>query len=400
VRSRLLVAWFAAAFFLAAPSAVEQARAEEAGPAGIEAEYGPRGLEVTSADGRFSAWFGLRAQLLLSYPFRDDPREPEDFDLADRATLEIRRARFKSGGHAYQKWLDYFFEYEILNSRLLDLRFTLKQREDIQLRVGQWKPEYNRERRDSSGELQFADRSIVTYPFTIDRQPGAMLMGRLWSGRPYDSHYYVGAFSGAGTLHFDNEGQPMWLARWQWNLFGRELPFTESDLQRRKQPHASLAAAALGNRSRYTRFSQSGGGALPGFPDTTAERYDVSQSLAEAALHWRGFSLQGEYHWKKIEDRLVPRVTRLEGAYGQMGYFFHETWPSVPSPLELAVRAAFVDWDTSVPDDRQTEITFCGNWFFHGHRNKLTLDVSRLGLENPAGDRSAWRGRFQWDVSF
>lgn len=39
------------------------------------------------------------------------------------------------------------------------------------------------------------------------------------------------------------------------------------------------------------------------------------------------------------------------------------------------------------------------NWFFAGHRNKLTLETSRLTLDDPTTHSKVWRIRFQWDVS-
>jgi hypothetical protein len=39
------------------------------------------------------------------------------------------------------------------------------------------------------------------------------------------------------------------------------------------------------------------------------------------------------------------------------------------------------------------------NWFFNGHRNKLTLDGSWLRVDDPVGARSGWRARLQWEIS-
>ena len=174
----------------------------------------------------------------------------------------------------------------------------------------------------------------------------------------------------------------------------------QSDVGRRPKPAASLAVAGVWNRSRYTSFSSSGGGELEGFPADVADRYDVRQAVAEAAWQQRGFSFQAEYHWKRIDDRVVPRVVHLQGAYAQAGYFFHGLSAGFPSPLEVAARVAFVDPDTAIPDNRRRELTFGANWFFAGHRNKLTADTSRLSLETPAQDYSVWRVRLQWDLSF
>ena len=78
-----------------------------------------------------------------------------------------------------------------------------------------------------------------------------------------------------------------------------------------------------------------------------------------------------------------------------------------PSPIKLQVafRYAFVDPNISQPNDLNQEYTFIVNWFFAGHRNKLTFDTSRLTLENEEPDgtgklSSVQRFRLQWDISF
>jgi phosphate-selective porin OprO/OprP len=45
------------------------------------------------------------------------------------------------------------------------------------------------------------------------------------------------------------------------------------------------------------------------------------------------------------------------------------------------------------------EYTLGANWFFNGHRNKLTLDVSYLAIDDSLEDESDVRLRLQWDVS-
>ncbi len=45
------------------------------------------------------------------------------------------------------------------------------------------------------------------------------------------------------------------------------------------------------------------------------------------------------------------------------------------------------------------EFTFAANWFFHGHLNKLTAEVSYLDYELDGIVRDGTRVRLQWDVS-
>ena len=279
---------------------------------------------------------------------------------------------------------------------------TLERYPWLKLRLGQWKAEYNRERRDSSGEQQFAERSIVNDAFTIDRQQGLMLTGRVLPGKLVDSTYFAAVYTGMGRGGGENDdARPMWMLRYQWNLLGRELGFEQSDTEGREKPAASLAVATVSNRSPFTAFSSAGGAELPGFGLGAPGQYSVRQWLQEAALHYRGFSFQQEFHWKTVTDNAGSGVTELRGSYAQAGFFVYRPEKGKPRGLELAARWAFVDPDASAASDRQHELSGALNWFFRGHANKLTLDVSRISLEQPgASDLVSHRARLQWDVHF
>jgi phosphate-selective porin len=364
--------------------------------------YGPGGLVIESGDGNYRAQVRFRLQFRGVIGTDEDPVLPLDFEEDERLSFLVKRARFKLGGHAIRPWVDYYLEYDFVGTRLLDFRVTFERYPWLKLRLGQWKAEYSRERRDSSGDQQFAERSIVNAPFTVDRQQGLMLTGRVLPGQLLDSTYFAGIFTGMGRGGGENDdSRPMGLVRYQWNVFGRELPFEQSDTEGRTRPAASLAVATVANRSPYTAFSTSGGGDLAGFESGSPGQYSVRQWLQEAALHYRGFSFQQEYHQKEVTDNHSGRVVDLRGSYAQAGYMVYRPEPGKPRGLELAGRWAFVDPDTSAARDRQHELTGALNWFFRGHANKLTLDASRLSLEQPgAPDLVTHRVRLQWDVHF
>ena len=51
--------------------------------------------------------------------------------------------------------------------------------------------------------------------------------------------------------------------------------------------------------------------------------------------------------------------------------------------------------------DKLKAYTTAINWFFAGHRNKLTLDGTWFALQQPTGkDLNLQQVRLQWDVSF
>jgi phosphate-selective porin OprO/OprP len=363
-------------------------------------QYAGRRLEIRSPSGEWVFKPQIRVQTRYSSPFDDPPRTVEALEAASSDKLAINRSRFKMDVRLGRQDLSLYTETELDGPTLLDLRVTWQPAPWLGVRVGQWKPEYNRERRDSSGEQQFVERSIVNREFTIDRQQGIMLSGRVGAGRPADVSWWAGVLGGGGRGSGNDGGRPMYMARAQWNPLGRVLGFSQSDIARRTEPALSVAVAAVDNRSRYTRFSSDGGGQLDGFEPGEVDQYQLRQWLFETALHWRGFSWQQEWHQKRVTDRLAGTRRELRGFYAQAGHFVSESWAAWPVPLELTLRYAVVDPDRRVARDTREEWTVAGNWFFDGHRNKLTADLSRLGIDDPTGSGTAWRVRLQWDFSF
>lgn len=384
--------------------------------------YGRSGFELKSKDGKFATHLQWRFQGRWSYPERGDPTSFNAFNDNPESTFELRRVRMKIGGHGYQPWLKYYFEVDLQptrnageesgsETRLIDWRIMLERFKFLSLQVGQWKVDYNRERRDSSGNQQFVERSIVNDFFTIDRQVGAMLYGRVAPGTPFDSRYYAGVFTGSGRGEANDDDNMMYFGRYQWNFLGRDLRWSQSDVTYHELPTGSLAFGAYTTIGKCTRWSSSGCGSLPGFTSDSAAtdgQFRVQGMVEEFAFKWRGLSIQHEYHWKEIKNTQVPEgsagyKTNLMGSYSQIGYFPHYLIPAVPKPLEVAFRYAFVDPNVSVNDDKIQEFTTALNWFFAGHANKLTLDGSWLTLDRPSNvgsDQHEQRIRLQWDVSF
>ena len=370
---------------------------------------GRNGLRLESLDGAFKSEMHLRSQIRFSSPFASVPRQPKHFLRENENDLRFRRARFKSSGHLFRPWVRYSTEYDLVGTRMLDLRVTVQKWEWLQFRVGQWKTEFGRERVSSSGRQEFVERSIVNRHFTLDRQKGFMVMGRVKNGTRADSRYYAGVFtgngrgfrsSGAGSLD-NRDGSPMWVTRYQWNFLKDDPGFSQSDLEYHKAPVAAIAVGTMSNRSRFTRFSGSGGGRLDGYEVGLPGQFAVKQVAEDFVLKYRGLFLQHELHWKKIRDRIHHRITRSTGIYFQGGYFPHYVAPWVPEQLELGLRYATVDQDRVRRFDRIVESAFVVNWFMEGHGNKLTFDVARYRLAQPHGTHeSTVQARVQWDVSF
>jgi len=403
--------------------AVEQKVAKESP---VKASYGSKGFRLESRDGNFQTNLQWRAQFRYSNPQGSDPRQLDDFASETTSNFELRRARMKIGGHGFQPWLKYYFEVDLQPARdveadaqssaarVITWRADVAKYEQLGLRLGQWKIGYNRERVDSSGRQEFVERSIVNRVVTLDRQVGIAARGRLFKGSPADLRYDVGVYNGEGRS-VQNEGKDhMYMGRLQWNFLRRDVPFRQSDVDFTEKPAASLAVAAATNTGRCTRWSSSGCGNLDGFEKPIVaeeDQYKIKQAVQEFAFKYKGFSVQQEWHRKFIEDNgntaenILPGNYDLTGYYFQSGYFFHGLFNWVPKKMELAGRYAYVkepnETDLYINNERK-EYTAAINYFFTGHRNKLTFDVSHLTLDDGLAqvDADENRVRFQWDVSF
>lgn len=354
------------------------------------------GLKFTSADAKTDLWIGLRFQ------FRSDSlpsqiRSATDLQPPPNGATELKRGRVKGGGTLFSEDFEVYSEYNFPTNSLLDYRGTWSINDQISVRAGQWKSDYNRERIDSSGKQQFVDRSLSNYWFTLDRQLGTSLQLRLSEGQAFDSSVWLEYLSGLGlgsSFHGDNG---LWMMRWQWNPQGEVLEFSQSDLNRTDDFISAITLGAVYGDSLFTRFSSSGGGQLPGY---SSGNYRLNQLMFETAAKWRGWCWQQELHWKDIETRGAGTHQSIFGGYAQIGTFPSEYCAWVPRSLEFVGRVAHVTPDVSLSNNDQWEWTLGTNWYFNGHRNKISADVSALDMDSPAGSVSDVRLRLQWDVSF
>lgn len=391
----------------------------------LKVKYSYPGFQMTTADGLFSTKLVWRAQLRYTHPNRSDPRSVGNFTTReDVSNFEARRLRMKIGGHGYKKWIKYYFEVALQPSRdfddsaasssarVIDYRIDVQPIDEIGFRVGQWKINFNRERVDSSGRQTFVERSIVNRAFTIDRQVGLMLQGRLFKETLADIRYYAGMFNGEGRSVNNDSGELMYMGRLQWNFLGRDLKWRQSDVSYHEKPTGSLAFAAATNNGRCTRWSSSGCGNLTSFISPVAEvpptaaQYRRDQWVQEFAFKFKGLAIQQEYHEMEVEDKSTMLTHDYQGMYAQIGYTNHGALAPLPEGVELAFRYAYVIESLSAGDNinrnRREEFTVGINWFLAGHNNKVTIDYSYLTLKDFATmiDYSDNRVRLQWDISF
>lgn len=386
-----------------------------------EVSYGKNGFEFRTENDKFSLAIQNRVQARYAEPFDSDPRTLADLQR-DENSFMIRRARTKLNGHAYSPWLKYYLQYDWSQPVLRDLSLTFDKYKWAQVRVGRGKVNYNNERVASSGNQQFVNRSIVNDIFTVDRQQGIEVKGNLFPGTWHDITYYAGVFTGLGIGERNNDdGNMMYSGRLQWNAMGGEMKSSQSDTEFHEQPALNISFAMNTNQSKCTAFETDSrscrrlvdvnatGGARYRDPSNTTisgaqnGQYEIDQMMEEVHFKWKGFSFLHELHSKRIKDTLNnDATTNLFGGFVQAGYFPHAFIEFIPAGVEFAGRYAFVDMDTSRDNDKQTEFSAAVNYFLEGHFNKLSLQISRLSVEDPIKLEKDAENRIwaQWDFSF
>lgn len=378
----------------------------------LGALYGGKGLNWGEQDGDWFFRMQNRLQPRFSTPYDPDPRTLESLRAND-SELFFRRVRTMLGGNLGSKDLNFNIQYDWLDLFARDAALIYHWGEELNIWVGRGKAMYNDERVVSSGRLQFVNRSIVSDLFTVDRQAGIQLHGRLFRDTDMDLDYSLGAFGGEGLEFRRNEsGKPMLLGRVRWNVLGPRMPQEQSDYMFTPIPTARITFGAMSGEGRCTRFESQPNGciALPNFRDprqAEGDQFALRQLLLEGKFAWQGISVLSELHWKEVVDRAREandpwRETNMFGGFVQAGVMMQKFGLGLPPGLEVAARYALVDPDDPRGTDQQREITAVINWYVDGHNNKFSAEISHLDIADPnlQEQDAGLRFRVQWELRF
>lgn len=342
-----------------------------------EVRRGGEGVVWSSEGGRFYAKLGLRGQ--LRYTVADAPGEdPENL-------LQIRRGRIKMNGNAFGRNNQYNVELGLsprdmrMNENgprqtpFLDWYVEFTQLRDATVRIGQYKIPYSRTRVQSSGDLQFVDRSIANGEFNLDRDVGLDV-------RSYDLfglghlRYYAGVFLGEGRDPNElNSFEMMYLGRFEVLPFGLyDKEDHESDLARTRRPRLSIGAAYV-----FIDGATRDRGVL-GSAYADEGTTDFHNATADLSFKYAGFTVLGEGFFRQGERKAGPSIPAGGLAAARVGY----GWSAQSGyllgrfPLEFAGRYGEVHPMGVGPVPRQRQPTVVTGYYFFRHSVKLQLDYS------------------------
>ncbi len=363
-------------------------------PPAVEAALG-RGITLRSADDRASMTIRARIQT------RATVADTEPDDLPVTSEVVVRRARLVLLGNAAGPSFTYYVQLSFANlDNEADLRLPLRDayvtwssRRDFNVRVGQMKVPFSRQRVVSSSALQMVDRSIVASELNLDRDVGVQVFSKdvLGLGK---LGYAVGLFGGEGRNRLGRAAGLLYAARVEAWPLGAFDDFAEADLLRLDKVRIAFGVSAGYNQNTNRPRSTIG---TP-YP---AGDVDYRHAAADLTLKWRGWSLTSEVMSRKAAEPAPHRtaggplpVSRSGwGTYLQSGMMVGARW-------EVTGRLS-----TLVPD-RETDPTFTRgrevgagvSYYLHGHDLKVQGDYVRV--KEPANGRTTQQARAQLQLFF
>jgi len=230
--------------------------------------------------------------------------------------FKVRRLRLRFDGFVYNHKFSYLFQLAFSRddmdwdktkfpSLIRDAMVFYKPANNIQIGFGQGKLPGNRQRVISSGQQQFADRSIVNSNFTIDRdfgfflsysQPIGITVFRLRAAISNGE----GRNIPKGDTHFAYTGRVEFLP---FGNFTNNGDYFEGDLEREPKPKLSLAAGYSFNDGAIRTIGQTG--------SFMNESRDLSTIFADILFKYQGWAVSSEFI--SLDTWQSPFVTLIDG---------------------------------------------------------------------------------------
>lgn len=298
------------------------------------------GAFIKTKDERFSLKLNTAVQPFFEY---------EDLeDKSDVRTFRLRRARLYVSGNAFYPWLKYSTQITLEGGSVALRDYTLSSDyfKELQPTIGQFKVPFDREFLTSGFSLQLIERSIASEEFSLQRDIGIQLSGKVFKDL---LGYRAGIFNSSGANQNNQDKDFMYVGRLTFMPLG-PVPYSQAALKPMATPRL-----AIGVGTAYLP------GLEPGERKTLAGRLgninvlpvesDVTQVTADLAFLYRGFSFEGGYHFRNIDPKVKTKYksTDANGFFIQAGYFI------IPEHLEFAARYSFVDPDNPVSSGKNNK---------------------------------------------
>ncbi|HZI26201.1 MAG TPA: porin, partial [Chryseolinea sp.] len=361
--------------------------------------YG-KGLGITSPDSLFMLNIRFRMQNRLAFM-------TESGTNLDIATVEarVRRLRLRFDGFIYTPRLTYLIQLAFTRADMdyddtgfpniiRDAMIIYAVTDHFSVGVGQTKLPGNRQRVNSSGDLQFADRSIVNSTFNIDRDFGV----QLYYNNNLQRLYYVlrGAISsGEGRNIVSSDRGLAYTGRIELLPMGKFTnggDYFEGDLARESTPKISIGLSFSSNQNTIRT-----GGQLGKFLYGSR---DILTNMVDFLFKYRGWAFATEFLHRDATDPITVNdqgdkryVYVGHGQNFQGSYLFKNNY-------EIALRYSYVKPNPDIQqlEERTRQYTIGASKYIRGHRLKLQTDLTyeeNTWLQGEVPDHDNWQVRFQ-----
>ncbi|MCC6701811.1 MAG: porin [Fluviicola sp.] len=342
-----------------------------------------KGIEFVAKDSLFSMRVQFRMQNRAAMVTRSD----EDFS-AESYEFRVRRLRLKLEGFVYSPKLSY--KVQLAFSRG-DMDWDMTQSSTVNTSVnivrdaviyyepisslkfgfGQTKLPGNRQRVVSSGDQQFADRSIVNATFNIDRDFGFFgaysrnyfnVQGALTSGEGRNTNQSNSGLSYTGRVELLPFGK-----------FTGRNDYVEGDLEREQKPKLSIGGTYNFNDDAVRLGGQLG--------KDLYTKTDFTTIALDAVFKYKGFAFYGEFMQRGAKNPITynsdtTKTSTVVDGFGynaQLSYLFKSNWEIAARYSEVSPSAAvFNNQDFLMVNEKKNQHIQIGvTKYLYGHRVKV-----------------------------
>jgi hypothetical protein len=345
----------------------------------------------------------LRFRLQNRIGFRTESGEDLSFEQTD---FRVRRLRVRLDGFVFNPRIQYYIQLgfsksdmdldggevaQPIRDAILYYHFT----PNFYVGMGQAKLPGNRERVISSGNLQFAERSIANSFFTLDRDFGVFTYYTLPTQGKAVYQFKGAITSGEGRNPSVGDRGLSYTGRMEVLPFGKFTnggDYSEGDLELEPRPKLSLGASYNFNESGSRSRGQLG-------PELYQKR-DQRVFIADMMWKYRGWALLAEYFSRNASNPITYNPSGFRQAVwvgtGQNMQFSK----LITKQGELAFRYAQIKPKQAIQklETQRQETTLGYTHYVGGHRVKLQGNLGYSWANNqPLLSQTAnyWFGLFQ-----
>lgn len=338
-----------------------------------------KGIGITTPDSMFSVNFRFRMQNRLGYISESETDlTPEEFDF------RVRRLRLRFDGFIFTPRLIYNIQLSFSRADmdwdvsgvpnvLRDAALHYYVGKGFTLGLGQTKLPGNRQRVVSSGELQFADRSIVNNALTLDRDFGMFFTYAHTFKNQFNIKLKTAISTGEGRNVLKTDRGLGYTARLELLPLGEftdKGDYFEGDLAREPKPKLAICGGFHFNDRAMRTGGQLG-------KELYAQRA-IYWYEADMVFKYKGFALSSEFI-RRTSDSAVTTNGKKDIRYIYIGNGINTQFSYCTKKMwEIAFRHSFLSPGKDIRryESQKNEYGICLSKYIMKHRLKVQTDLT------------------------